>query len=168
MKITRVWACCGVFGWLIPWPEWHTHGVYAQPPGDDEHDYVYLFSKRGQMDSLRADGVDPTMASPGKLSSRIVKIIDLDNFLDRRGVPDWSSVLSWILAPPCLCGDKACKMGTKFMGPCGNCGQPVHASCSMYGGPSISGGVGTGPPPTPEPYYCSSSCYGQAKSEVPA
>lgn len=130
MKITRVWACCGIYGWLIPWPEWHTRGVYAQPPDDKTSEYVYLFSRKGQ--------TDPSAVGDLALLAEIanlVKIIDLDDFLNRDGVPDWWSVLTWIVAPPCECGNKACKMATKFLGSCGNCGKPVHASCSTHTDP---------------------------------
>ncbi len=86
-KIIRVWACCGVFGWTIPWPEWHLAGVYAQPPDDVDKPHVYVYSRAGQIFDYHAADV------PDPLPYPCLGSVSIDDYIEPSGKVDWDMVL---------------------------------------------------------------------------
>ncbi len=67
--------CCGVYGWLIPWPLWKCRRLPIVPTRDFERPYIYLYSLAGQLgrDMLAVAPRYPWPATPAIL---------LDDYID--------------------------------------------------------------------------------------
>lgn len=73
----RVYDCCGMLGWYIPWATWKAHSsLPLVPTRRFDQPHVYLYSDKAQFDQSRT--LRPPMRA---IATQMLGVVCLDNYI---------------------------------------------------------------------------------------